>query len=88
MAQNLRNISTEDLEQELANRQQAKNLKDSIKPVAFDELRHTKFVKQIQAIVDDDIAGEGKDSDHWAYEAAVMYVFGDDIFNKLNKIIR
>lgn len=84
---NLHNISTEDLEKELANRKQKAIILEQLKPVAFDEKRHARFVKFVEESVYEEVNGNGKDVDHYIYEEAVQYVFGDDAFKKINKLI-
>lgn len=84
---NLNKITTEDLEKELARRREKKGILAQLKPVAFDEKRHEDFVKFVEESVYEDVNGCGKDIDHYIYEGAVQYVFGDDAFDKINKLI-
>ena len=37
----------------------------------------------MKSILKDTIEGRDKDNEHWAYEASLMFVFGDDVFKKL-----
>jgi hypothetical protein len=84
---NLQNVSTEDLEKELESRKQKALILEQLKPVAFDEKRHARFIKFVEESVYEEINGQGKDVDHYIYEEAVTYVFGDKAFDKINKLI-
>lgn len=87
MANYLKNYSVEELEKELEARKAQKDIKKSIKPVAFDEKRHTKFVSFIEEMVENRIEGrEDEDDPHYIYEEALKYVYGNDIFKALNKL--
>lgn len=87
MANYLKNYSVEELEKELEARKAQKDIKKSIKPVAFDEKRHAKFVHFIEEMVENRIEGrEDEDDPHYIYEEALKYVYGNDIFEALNKL--
>jgi hypothetical protein len=84
---NLNNVSTKELEAELASRKQRETVLAKLKPVPFDQKRHDFFAKAVEDMVYQDVNGEGKDIIHYIYEEAVQYVFGDDAFEKINKLI-
>lgn len=83
----LKNYSVEELEKELEERKAQKDIKKAIKPVAFNEKRHASFTEFIQEIVESRLEGhDDEDNPHYVYEEALKYVYGDDIFKKLNNL--
>jgi len=56
---------------------------NKIEPIPFDKKNYDKFVEEMKSILKDTIEGRDKDNEHWAYEASLMFVFGDDVFKKL-----
>lgn len=83
---NLSNVSVADLQAELERR--AAN-RPTMAPVPYDKARWEKFVADVNEIVQNQVEKGEKDDDddHWIYEAAIQYVFGDDAFDKLNKLV-
>ena len=66
----------------MAERDNKSSLK-KIQPVPFDKKRYDKFVEAMKPILQDTIEGKDEDNEHWAYEASLTFVFGDDVFEKL-----
>lgn len=82
---NLSKASVADLEAELERRKAAK---PTMTPLPYDAERWKKFVASVDEIIQERIdKGQGnEDDDHWIYEAAIQYVYGDDAFDTLNKL--
>lgn len=66
----------------IAERDEKSSLK-KIEPVPFDKKRYDEFVEEMKPILQDTIDGKDEDNEHWAYEASLKLVFGDDVFEKL-----
>lgn len=82
----LENFSDEDLAEELRRRKIEKKLLKQINPLPYNQDEHDKFVEAIKSMIDDEIKGEGKDIEHYVYETTYSYLFGDDVFEKLNSL--
>lgn len=80
-------MSIQDIEAELKKRkdvQEQKEKEDALKTMPFDSERHQKFLDDIKNIIEEEIDGRGKDTEHWIYEATLEYVFGKQIWKALN----
>jgi len=82
---NLSNVPEEDLLNELEKRKKAKELKDEIKPLEnpnFDRVI-SMAKNHVHEVLDQSV--EEYDNDHWFFEEVMKAVYGDNIFDKLNK---
>jgi hypothetical protein len=76
---NLQNFSIADLEQEIERR------KSAIEVVSYDPVSYAKFLLDMKDILKDILVSEDGDGVHYAYEAAMILAFGDDVFTKIYK---
>lgn len=80
---NLNNFTDEQLQEELDKRKEQRN---AIEPVPFDEKRYKDFVNEMQSTLQEYMEHEDSDNVHYAFEAAMIFVFGKDVFVKLNNL--
>lgn len=86
-AQPLANMSDEELQAELARRQQSK--KAGAVPQQLPSLDFSPLIKICQDYIND-LAREGyadDDYDHYIYETAIECVFGEDVWSWINSVI-
>ncbi len=86
----LKNYTENDLREELARREAERELLGSIK-VVIDKTPvqeiESKLVKLAQSYLEDELNERELDT-QWAYEQLMQLVYGNDVFDKLNKLRR
>lgn len=85
MIQDFNNLSDEEVAQLLVQRQKHKEKASIPKPLVYDKERHDKFVSEINDIFEEEARGEGKDAEHFVFEATLQYVFSPKVFDAWNK---
>lgn len=85
MIKDFNNLSDSEVEKLLAERQKHKEKPSIPKPLPYNKERHDTFTKDINDIFKEEARGEGKDSEHWIFEATLKYVFGNEVFESWNK---
>lgn len=85
MIKDFNNLSDNEVEKLLAQRQKHKEKTSIPKPLPYDKERHEKFVSDINDIFQEEASGEGKDAEHFIFEATLQYVFGPKVFDAWNK---
>lgn len=78
--------SIEELEKALEKKKSKEDFKNNLQIVPFSQERYEDFVDAINDIVQEKIKGNNKDSEYWAYEASLVFVFGNNVFDILNKL--
>jgi hypothetical protein len=85
MIKDFNKLSDDEVEKLLAERNKHKEKALIPKPLPYDKERHEKFVSDINDIFQEEARGEGKESEHWIFEATLQYVFGPKVFDAWNK---